>query len=203
MNELHPLGKLIQEVMDRNDWSLRALSKRAADAGYSMSHTNFGRIKDDPIITIKAETIRMLSRVLSLSEARVTRAVLDSMGIDHQSQDTSTPLVDVVRTSTEISKRDQRIILSVIDAMLATQGETIHEDQDKPEANPPGKRTLRAVGSSREVVAGQKMDPEDPEFETLPPREQLAAHPNVKLHRDKFDDVYGDVGEENQDPDGE
>lgn len=76
-----------------------------------------------------------------------------------------------------------------------------HDSQDKPQTNTPSKRTLRAVGSSGEVIAGQKIPhPDDPDFETPPPIEQLAALPYARTHREKFDEVYGERGEENQDP---
>lgn len=202
VNELHPLGKLIQGVMDRNGWSLRGLSKQAADAGFSMSHTNLGRIKDDPVTSMKAETIRMLAQILRVPESRVTQAVLESMGIAHQPLTDSPSLVEVVRTSTEISERDRRIITSVLDAMSDTRSEANRDNQDKLQTNPPGKRTLRAVGSSGEAVKGQKIPhPDDPDFETPPPLEQLAAHPYFKTEHEKFEEAHGERGEENQDPD--
>lgn len=45
-----------------------------------------------------------------------------------------------------------------------------------------------------------KTDPMDPDVETPPPFEQLAAHPDLKTEHEKFEEQYGERGEENQDP---
>lgn len=169
--------------------------------GFNMTHSNFSRLKNDEIVSIKGSIIKLLAEVLGLPETKVARAAMASMGVDLQIDEVAVDAA--VRNSNEFSERDRRIITSVLDAMRDTQGEATNDNQDKPETNPPGERTLRAVGSGREAVAGQKIDPEDPEYLKPLPLEQMAAHPNFKLHRDKFDEAYGDAGEENQDPDGE
>lgn len=201
MNEMHPLGKLIQASQDRNGWSTRDLQRMAGMRGFNMTHSNFSRLKNDEIVSIKGSIIKLLAEVLGLPETKVARAAMASMGVDLQIDEVAVDAA--VRNSNEFSERDRRIITSVLDAMRDTQGEATNDNQDKPETNPPGERTLRAVGSGREAVAGQKIDPEDPEYLKPLPLEQMAAHPNFTLHRDKFDEAYGDAGEENQDPDGE
>ncbi|OIH86153.1 hypothetical protein BLJ79_05040 [Arthrobacter sp. UCD-GKA] len=77
-----------------------------------------------------------------------------------------------------------------------------HDIQDRLQANSPSKRTLRVVGPSGEVGHEQKIPhPDDSDFEIPPPIGQLAAHPSFKTHHEKFDEVHGERGEKNQDPD--
>ena len=200
VNKLHPLGKLIQESQDKHGWSTRDLEREADGHGYSMKHSNFSRLKLEPVVAIKATQIEILSKVLRQSQRAIATAAIESMGVDLGGS--AVRIEDAIRSSQEFSTRDRRILLSVVDVMRDDESGS-NEDQDEPETNPPGPRALRAVGSGREVVAGQKIDPEDPEYLKPLEREQMAAHPNVKLHRDKFDEIYGDAGEENQDTDGE
>lgn len=195
MNELHPLGKLIQATQDREGWSTRDMERIAERQGYSMKHSNFSRLKIEPVVAIKASQIQILASVLRVSEQTVAIAALASMGVELESQWPS--LADALRQTTELHDRDQRLVVALVSAMRNDEGEN-NADQDNPQTNPPGPRTLRAVGSSGEALAGQKTRLEDA---SIPPREQLAAHPNVRLHRDKWDEAYGDLGEESQDPD--
>lgn len=200
MNEMHPLGKLIQVTQDRNGWSTRDLQRMAELRGYRMSHTNFSRLKNEEVVSIKGSLIKLLSDVIGLPETKVARAAMASMGVDLQIDETAVD--DAVRNSNEFSERDRRIITSVLDAMRDTRGDTGYDNTNNPQTNPPGKRTLRAVGPSGEVSQEQKIPhQDDPDFEIPPPIEQLAAHPNFKTQHEKFEEAYGERGEENQDPD--
>ncbi|GGJ74590.1 hypothetical protein GCM10007173_36970 [Glutamicibacter ardleyensis] len=190
--------------MDRNSWSLRALSSRADSLGFKMSHSNFGRLKDEPVSSMKGETIKMLARVLKVSETRVASAVLASMGITPGSDDDQQGLVDFVRTSSEVSARDQRILLSVIDAMREDESET-NGQQGNYDAHPP--RPLRSVAPTSDTSQGQKTDPDDSIIEfhgaeakkyPAPPIESLAAHPKVKTVREQLDEH-----DENQAPESD
>lgn len=205
MNEIHPLGELLQEVMDRNGWSLRALSSRADSLGFKMSHSNFGRLKDEPVSSMKGETIKMLARVLKVSETRVASAVLASMGITPGSDDDQRGLVDFVRTSSEVSARDQRILLSVIDAMREDESGT-NGQQGNQDSNPP--KPLRSVAPTSDTSQGQKTEPEgsiieyhgaEAEKYPAPPIESLAAHPTFETEHEKFERQHGTRGEETQD----
>ncbi|WP_054820997.1 helix-turn-helix transcriptional regulator [Arthrobacter sp. JCM 19049] len=217
MNEIHPLGELLQEVMDRNGWSLRALSKRASDLGFAMSHSNFGRLKDEPVVSMKGETIKMLAQVLKVSESRVAEAVLGSMGVDAPAFPEQPKLKDVVRTTSEFSERDQRILLSVIDAMRDESGADGHAVNQDYQGNS-RRQSVRAVAPAGDAGPGQKTGPRGYEAEDsldqhgisqvsgpdaenipVPPLEQLAAHPNLKSEREKWEEIHGERGEECQD----
>ncbi|MGP5162599.1 hypothetical protein [Arthrobacter rhombi] len=194
MNEFHPLGSLIQEAMDRNGWSLRYLSKRASDAGSPMSHTNLGRIKDDPVISLKADTIKLLAKILQISEFRVAQAALDSMGIAHASR-RELSIEDVVRTSTEISAYDQQLLTAMLTVMRLNKGDT-NDYQEQAEANPSGERVAGEGGGRGGVGSGEKMMSVVDDDEAVPL--DLVAHPRMELDRDRFDKDHGEAGEESQ-----
>lgn len=195
VNEIHPLGELIQEVMDRNAWSLRGLSSRADRLGFKMSHSNFGRLKDEPITSMKGETIKMLAQVLKVPEARVAAAILDSMGVANDGSQDHLDLADFVRTSSEVSARDQRILLSVIGAMR--DDESGSNGQPAP-ANNDAPPRLRAVAPEGDARPGQKTKPEQSIDISI---HDLAAHPYFETEHEKFERLHGERGEENQDPD--
>lgn len=196
MNEIHALGALLQEAMDRNGWSLRALSARADARGFKMSHSNFGRLKDEPVTSMKGETIKMLSQVLQVPESRVAAAALASMNIDLPTVEDQRPLLDLVLSSNELSARDQRILTSVISAMRDDESGT--NGQPEPEAPNASKPPhLRAVAPASDPGTGQKTGPDDSIIEfhgaeaekyPAPPIEQLAAHPKVKTRREQLDE---------------
>lgn len=201
MNSTQTLAELIKSIQELNDWSDRDLGRRAEKMGLDITTSNFSRLKNREVVSVKGSLIRILAQVLQVSEAKVARAAMASMGVDLPVHEVAVD--DAVRNSNEFSERDRRIITSVMDAMRETQSETTHEDQDKPETNPPIKRTLRAVGPSGEVVQGQKIpDRDDPAFLIPPPIEQLAAHPYFKTEHEKFEEQHGERGEENQDEGG-
>lgn len=202
MNSTQTLAELIKSIQELNDWSDRDLGKRAEKLGLEITTSNFSRLKNRDVVSVKGSLIRILAQVLQVSEAKVARAAMASMGVDLPVRDVAVD--EAVRNSPEFSERDRRIITSVMDAMRETQSETSHDDQDKPETNPPSKRTLRAVGPSGDAGQGQKIPhPDDPDFLIPPPIEQLAALPYAKTHREKFDEALGERGEENQDPSGD
>ncbi|HJX78591.1 hypothetical protein [Glutamicibacter sp.] len=159
-----------------------------------MSHSNFGRLKDEPVSSMKGETIKMLAQVLKVSEAQVADAVLASMGIDSSAGKEQPALAEFVRTSSEVSDRDQRILLSVIDAMRDKESGT-NGQHDNQDPNPP--KPLRAVAPTSDASQGQKTEPEGSIIEfhgaealeyPAPPIESLAAHPKVKTVREQLDE---------------
>ena len=132
VNDMHPLGKLIQDAMDRNGWSLRELERRSGRAGHRMSHTNIGRIKDDPVMSIKADVIKLLSAILNVSEASVVKAALDSMDIDHGMKPAPTRLEQVVRQSDEISEYDQELLTALLGVMTERRTDDQRDDPTPP-----------------------------------------------------------------------
>ena len=217
MNESHPLAQLIQETQDRNGWSTRDLERIADRHGYSMKHSNFSRLKSEPVVAIKASQIRILSKVLGVSEQLIARAAINSMGVDLDATDIG--IRDVLRSSNELTSRDRRILLSVIDAMHDDESGT-NAEHTQPQTNTPPR--LRAVAPTDHPGQGQKTTPADnssagddielqldqlgikqlhgSEAEEFPvPGEQdLAALKDYETDREKFDRIHGERGEENQ-----
>lgn len=199
MNELHPLGKLIQAAQDREGWSTRDLERAAERKGHSMKHSNFSRLKIEPVIAIKASQIQVLASVLGVSEQAVAMAAIESMGV--QLDSTSASLEDSLRNTTDLSNRDQRLILSLAAAMRDTGSGSIGQhDSPRPDNDTPPR--LRAVAPEGDSRPGQKTEPDHGIIELhgdearavpVPPREQLAAHPKVKTKREQLDEESDDA----------
>lgn len=81
-----------------------------------------------------------------------------------------------------------------------------HDNLPDPHSKPP----LRAVAPKGDTRPGQKASPEDlgvteifgeeARNYPLPDLDQMAAHPNFKSKREKWEEAHGERGEENQDP---
>ncbi|WP_074710800.1 hypothetical protein [Arthrobacter alpinus] len=125
MNATHPLGELIQAAQDKNGWSTRDLERRAQGLGLDMKHSNFSRLKNQELISIKGAVIHALSDVLQVSVQRVAQAAMASMGVEVQSNRPS--LEDVVRDSPEFSSRDRKIIQGLVDTIRTLDATTQEE----------------------------------------------------------------------------
>jgi len=121
MNQRHELGELIASVQAANGWSDRDLERRADKLELGASKSNFSRLKNQPLISVKGSLIKDLSVLLSVSEKTIADAALASMGVridrDHVS------LEDAVRSEPELSERDQRIALGIVDLLKREGGE--------------------------------------------------------------------------------
>lgn len=159
VNALHPLGELIESVLNRNGWSTRDLANRSRATGEYMSHTNFGRLKNEPLVSIKGSTVKILARVLQVPEAAVAAAALDSMGVDRVF-DTSPDIASAVHNSIDLSARDRKIILSVIDAMRDEMNGQQH-DQSDDDPKPSNIHQLRPASQS--TVSRKKSGMSDPD----------------------------------------
>ena len=205
MNQLHPLGKLIQEAQDKYGWSTRDLERQADNHGYSMKHSNFSRLKLDPVVAIKATQIEVLSKVLRRTPRAVADAAIASMGVDPH--DSAINLEDAVRSSNDLSMRDRRILLSVIDAMRDDESGT-NDQQDSPADPDNNNPTLRAVASTSNPRTGQKNEVEEYGITEIhgdatkdypvPPIESLAAHPKTKTTRELLDEETSERDVDNQ-----
>lgn len=161
MNAIHPLGALIQEVLHRNDWSTRDLAERSRKLGTYMSHTNFNRLKNDPLISIKGETIKLLAAVLQVPETRVAQVALESMGVQHSIEE-SPALTDFVHSTTEISAHDRRLLVTLVEAMRETGNETANDQEHQPDnvtaINRDQRERRRTVAHEKTKRAARKPD---------------------------------------------
>lgn len=190
MNDMHALGRLIQDAQDRNEWSLRDLQERATARGYRMSHTNFGRLKTEPVLSVKGENISMLAQVLRVRVSTVVEAVLESMDLPY-SGPSSPSVLDAVLQSNEISEYDQELLVAQLRVMLGRQKagtHGAHHEHHQHDEHP-------AAGERRVAGAGQKTGGRYP----VPADFDLAAHPPMTMARDAQDAEFEQLGEENQD----
>lgn len=144
------------------------------------------------------ESILGLAKGTGNSPKEIVLASARSLGLNIESDPEDQIFINGIST---LPPSAAESLMSIGRELVNLSRKVDHESQDKPETNPPGSRTLRAVGSSGEVVQGQKIPHrDDPDFETPPPLEQLAAHPYFKTKHEQFEEQHGERGEENQDP---
>ena len=215
MNDMHSLGRLIAEAQERNGWSLRDLAARAEREGYDMSHTSFARLKSTPVTSIKGENITMLALVLRVPVTHVATAALESMGVQLNSA-LQPSVLDVVQDSPDLSTYDQELLTALLRVMVERRRTDPHAEDDQQDhehhEQPPARERSTAAGrrgaAGGDAGAGQKTAalagvPADEDAAVRPEDLDLAAHPYMELSRDRQDAVWGDVGEENQDHEGE
>ncbi|MEV8180300.1 helix-turn-helix transcriptional regulator [Specibacter sp. NPDC078692] len=134
MNATHPLGELIQSAQDKNGWSTRDLQRRAESLGLDMKHSNFSRLKNQELVSIKGTVIHALADVLQVPVHRVAQAAMASMGVEVPV--TQPALEDVVRDSQEFSARDRQIIQGLVDTIrtldATTQEEVVGNGRNHP-----------------------------------------------------------------------
>lgn len=151
VNATHPLGELIQAAQDKNGWSTRDLQRRAESLGLDMKHSNFSRLKNQELISIKGTVIHALADVLQVSVQSVAQASMASMGVEVSAAQPA--IEDVVRDSQEFSARDRQIIQGLVDTIrtldATTQEEVVGNGRNHPThmnqagespANPKGKK---------------------------------------------------------------
>lgn len=115
MNSRHPLGGLIERIQSKNDWSDRDLADRATRMKLEIAKSNFSRLKNQPLVSIKGSLIKGLAQVLDVSEAVVAQAALASLGVTLDSEADS--LDTAVRRSVDLTERDRRIVAAVLNTM--------------------------------------------------------------------------------------
>lgn len=131
MNERHQLGQLIETVQKQNDWSDRDLQDRADRLGLEMSKSNFSRIKNAEVKSVKGSFIRDLSQVLGVPQRVVSDAALSSMGVDVERS--SARAEDAVARDITMAGHDRRLALALIEAIRQEAGS---EDDRQGEAEP-------------------------------------------------------------------
>lgn len=174
VNALHPLGELIDSVLTRNGWSTRDLANRSRAAGEYMSHTNFGRLKNEPLVSIKGSTVKLLARVLQVPEAVVAAAALDSMGVE-RGFDTSADIASAVHSSIDLSARDRKIILSVLDAM---RDEMNGQQDDHSEREPQNSNVHQLRPARQSPVSRKEGGMSDPDTTVKHSKPETAAARN-------------------------
>lgn len=177
VNSIQTLAELIKSVQDLNDWSDRDLGKRAEKMEITTS--NFSRLKNWEIVSVKGSLVRILAQVLRVSEAKVARAAMVSMGVDPPIDEIAVDAA--VRNLDEFSEGDRWIITSVLDAMRETRSETLNADQDKSRTNPPSARAAGAPAGGDGVGEGQKTS--------------FAVNPKRTAHQELYDSTSAEYNQ--------
>lgn len=284
-------------ALQRHSTSARQLAMKAQAAGHQIVYTTLNQIRNGTYKSVpNSYTIKAIAWLAGVREEVAFTAAGQTVP--------GPPLADELPPGADnLSPKSRKVVLDMVRVLVDLEAGN-HDTQDKLQTNPPGKRALRAVGSSREAGQEQKnpsdisadsiriqayrvrnslleaaedrpdvisrvnldtllLDPEwyrqvgvaedmlmdatamrgfreillrelctleimreafdqhpqtveehldwldakfqdalrnDPTYLTPPPIEQLAAHPHFKTHREKFEEAYGERGEENQDP---
>lgn len=115
MNDKHPLGQLIKTVQEARGWSERQLEEKAAGRP-GLGKSNISKIKNHPLVSIKGVVIKGLAELLGVPESKVAAAALESMGVNLSTEAAAT-LEDSVRNEIDLSDKDRRILLAVLNEM--------------------------------------------------------------------------------------
>jgi hypothetical protein len=151
---MHQLGKLIQRIQDENGWSNVDIANRAIERGHKTSKQSIGEYKNKPVVSINARQINLLSDALGVGAMTVVRAAAESMGIEDQIG-SSDELEQVVRTTTELSERDKRLVMSLLDAMRTD--ESSEHDTGKHQPDSPNLRAVSEDHHAEDAEPEQKI----------------------------------------------
>lgn len=119
----HPLGELIATIQQRDDLSFDKIVAQARAAGFEISRSNVGRLKDDPVKRIPVDTLHALAAGLRVPVGMVIRAALASAGVSLDQPSVRTP-EQAVQEDALLSQRDKEAIIALIQAMRHSNGPT-------------------------------------------------------------------------------
>lgn len=116
----HALAQLIDAVKAANGWSDPDLVENAHARGYELTKSNISRYRNEqPLISIKGDTVRALAAALRVTDAQVATAAIESMGISLPRY--QQPRIEQsVRLDPGLSKRDQDLLLALLSRMRAS-----------------------------------------------------------------------------------
>ncbi|SHQ48921.1 hypothetical protein [Mycobacteroides abscessus] len=130
----HALAQLIDAVKAANGWSDPDLVENARARGYELTKSNISRYRNEqPLISIKGDTVRALAAALGVTDAQVAAAAVESMGISLPRY--QEPRIEQsVRLDPGLSKRDQDLLLVLLSRMRDTDAGGAATDVKPPPA---------------------------------------------------------------------
>lgn len=162
----HALGRLIDDTMRTNGWTLDELSTRAGHQGHQLSPQNISRIRRQPVLTVVGKQIRALVAALGLPASVVLAAAVESMGFSTAGPQLVSP-EDALVYDDRLSERDRRVALAVL-TELRREDVTGHAQHPAPIAAAPGGRVRDP---------GKIPDTPPPSTNPPPPLEPPPANP--------------------------
>lgn len=112
----HALAALIRRTCELNGWSETEVSRRAQHAGHKLSKSNVNRIRNEPVVSLTATTIRGLAAGLGVAPIVVVRAAVAAMGF---ADDTTVDggVEYAIGMDVGLSERDKRVLLATVHEM--------------------------------------------------------------------------------------
>lgn len=212
MSNHQTLRDLVLKAVNRHDTSGRQLAMIAQGHGFditvtTINHLKAGTYKYKP----SSETIRAIAWLAGVDDAVAFAAAGQPIP--------GPPLSDELPPGADnLSPKSRKAVVEMVRVLVDLEaGHHAQHASDTGTKSQP----LRAVASTGNAGPGQKTEPRSYEAEDaldqhgisqisgsdaenipVPPLEQLAAHPNLKSEREKWEEIHGERGEENQDQGG-
>ena len=116
--ELHAVGRLIEAQKVVEGWSEEDIARRARARGLPMTKQNLGRIKNEAVKTVSAETIEALAVGLNVPEQRVIAAYMDMFGFPLRQVPGFTSTEAAIRADVRLSSDDKANLLALLGSMI-------------------------------------------------------------------------------------
>lgn len=208
MNEPDSLQGLAKAVLDKQQLSSRQIADKARRAGRRLSYTTLNSLAAGTYrSTPTPDTVRTLAWLAGVSESVAFHAA----GLPVPGP----PLADELPPGSDnLSPKSRAAVIQMLRVLIDLESNhdehTEHEEQPdaREREEPDGAAPARGGGArGGDAGAGQKTTVTAGAPDVLdgvrPADLDLAAHPNFELTRDRQDREWGDIGEENQDHEGE
>jgi len=118
-----PLGDLIQSTQTSRGWSNRDVEKNASGRS-GLGQGNLTKLKNQPLTSIKGETLVGLAETLGLSTELVVRAALRSLKAPIElNNDVGTP-EEAIQIDPDLSAADRNTLLRMLKVMRTEAGGT-------------------------------------------------------------------------------
>ena len=193
---MHELGRYLQRKIDDKGWTTAELARRAGVSRQTVYNliTDTREFMDQ---TPQRKTINALADALSVTPMEILTVSAQALGIPIE----ALPPEEILSSVT-----NEQILTELSSRLSRSKG----LDNESTSTNSPEPRTLRPVAPAGDTRLGQKTNPEDlgvtelfgeeAKNYPLPDLDQMAAHPYFKSKNEKWEEAYGERGEESQDP---
>ena len=202
------MKELAQLVLDVQGTSARQVALLAERQGMKLTHTTLNAMRAGTYKWAPREdTVRVLAKLAGISE----EVAFHAAGLPVPGP----PLADELPPGADhLSPKSRAAVIQMVRVLIDLESKHDDHDQQDPEHHeqPPARERSTTAGrrgaAGGDAGAGQKTAapagvPADEDATVRPEDLDLAAHPYMELTRDRQAREWGDVGEENQDTDGE
>lgn len=195
---MHELGRYLQRNLEDRGWTVSELIRRSGlsrQTVYNLLNDSREHMDQTP----QRKTVNGLAKALGVSQAEVLTISALAIGV---------PLETPTPGQTLDAATDEQILKELASRLSRSKDQ---DNASRSHNSTSSKRRLRAVDPQPgDTSSEQKTEPndlgvteifgEEARNYPVPPIEQMAAHPYFKTKQEKWDEVYGERGEESQDP---